>query len=316
MSEKPDLSKKNNAIGLVSNIQHFSIQDGPGIRTTVFLKGCPLKCMWCSNPETWTPYPEIMIEGRKCAQSKTCIDICPLQCINFNAAKNIPEIDRSKCDRCMACVEACPAKALKIVGQYMHVDEIMADILKDELFYRNSGGGVTLSGGEALFQKKFAVLLLKECKKQHLHTAIDTSGYADWQVLENALKYLDLVLLDIKHMDSSKHKELTGAENKKILENAKRIAESTMVWVRIPVVTGFNDDRANILRTAEFALQIGAEKLSLLGYHELGKIKYEGLNRPYPLPVKDIKPIKKDDLQTLKELIETNIPALNITIGY
>ena len=321
LPEKEEDSKEVKNRGLVSNIQHYSIQDGPGIRTTVFLKGCPLRCAWCSNPECFHIYPEIMIEQKKCEGCKTCVNICPLECIVYDEKEKRPRIDRARCDRCMKCVESCKTGALKIVGKYMHLDEVMQEVLKDELFYLNSGGGVTVSGGEMLFQKDFSLQLLKECKKEHLHTAIDTTGYADWDVLEEILKYTDIVLLDLKHMDTEKHKKWTGVDNKKILENAAKIVKTTRVWIRIPVIPNFNNDKENIIKTAKFVHQIGAEKLSLLGYHPLGKLKYEGLDRAYPMSSLasskgEVQPVKKDELDKLKQTIEKNVHGLKVTVGH
>lgn len=301
-------------LGLVSNIQRYSIQDGPGIRTTVFLKGCPLRCKWCSNPECLNPYAEIMIEGEACAKCETCVDICPLQCVVFDEEKEKPRIDRATCNLCMECVEACKKGALKVVGEYMRVEEVREEILKDELFYRNSSGGVTLSGGEPLYQKDFTLQLLKECKKAYLHTALDTSGYADWDVWKEVLKYTDLVLFDIKHMDSERHKEGTGVENEMIIENAARVAKVVRMWIRIPVIPGYNDDEENIRRVAEFASRIGAEKVSLLGYHELGRVKYECLDKLYFL--RNVHSIVERDLDKLKRLIESYDNGLKVTIGY
>ena len=311
MHQKNNESKIN---GLISNIQKYSIQDGPGIRTTVFLKGCPLKCRWCSNPECWNKYPEIMFEEGLCVKCKTCVEICPQKCISFDEKKEKPCIDFTKCDFCMKCVDACPSGALRIVGEYMSVEDVMKEVLSDQLFYRNSKGGVTLSGGEILYHSDFALKILKECKKEHLHTVLDTSGYADWSVWEKLIDYVDMVLFDIKHLDSKLHKEWTGVENKKILENAPRVAETTRMWVRIPVIPGFNDSNDNIIGTARFASQIGAEKLTLLGYHELGRMKFDGLNKDYSL--RELSPFKDERLEELKKLIKQNKIKIDVTIGH
>lgn len=312
---KRTMNHKNSKLkGLISNIQKYSIQDGPGIRTTVFFKGCPLKCRWCSNPECWNKYPEIMFEQGLCVQCKTCMEICPQKAISFDETDKKPSIDFKKCDLCMKCVENCPSGALKIVGEFMSVKDVMAEILSDQLFYRNSKGGATLSGGEVLFHSDFALEILKQCKNEHLHTTIDTSGYADWSVWEKLINYVDLVLLDIKHLDSKIHKEWTGVDNTKILENAPKIAKLTKMWVRVPIIPGFNDTRDNIIETARFAFQIGAEKLTLLGYHELGRIKFDGLDRDYSL--KGLSPLKGKRLEELKNFIEADKIGINVTIGY
>ena len=303
----------NDEIALISNIQKYSLQDGPGIRTTVFFKGCPLKCRWCSNPEGWNNYPEIIFEQLLCRGCQTCVKVCPLHCIVFDEKLKRSCIDTSVCDMCLKCVEACPTGALKVIGQFMHLDDVMNEIMKDEMFYKKDGG-VTLSGGEVLLQHKFATKLLKRCKEAFISTAIDTTGYADWSVLEKVIKYTDLALYDIKHMDSKKHKEWTGVGNEKILEDASKVAKHTRVWTRIPIIPSFNDDEKNILKTAEFVYDIGVEKLSLLGYHELGRIKFESLNRPYSL--EKLSPTPDATLLSFKKSIETRIPGLKVTIGF
>lgn len=313
--EQKEIKLKNSEeIALITNIQKYSLQDGPGIRTSVFFKGCPLRCRWCSNPESWNNYSEIIHDKLLCVQCRTCINVCPLECILFDEKSGKPCIDTAVCDLCLKCVESCPQGALKVMGEYMYLDDVMKEIMKDEMFYHKSGGGVTLSGGEVLLQNRFAVKLLQLCKQEYISTAIDTTGHADWSVLEELIKYTDLALYDIKHLDSKKHKEWTGVGNEKILENAPKTAKATRVWIRIPVIPSFNDDKENILKTAEFAYEIGAEKLTLLGYHELGKMKFESLNRPYSLT--KLSPTKESVLRELKKMIETQIPGLNVTIGF
>jgi len=201
----------NEIKGLIFNIQRFSIHDGPGIRTTVFLKGCPLTCKWCSNPESQKSYPEILTVDRKCIRCGRCAESCSQEAITLDESGR--RLDWQKCNLCMECAANCPSGAIEAVGRYLTVDEVVAEVEKDRLFYQNSGGGVTVSGGEPLLQWEFALNLLKECKVRNLHTALDTSGCAPWDVMERVIEHVDLVLYDIKDMHSAKHKAITGVAN-------------------------------------------------------------------------------------------------------
>ncbi len=299
----------------VFNIQRYSIQDGPGIRTTVFFKGCTLHCEWCSNPESIKYETELMLESELCVQCKECIEVCPQNCIEFDDNLNKPVIDRQVCDMCLRCVDNCKVSAIKTVGEMHSIQDVMKQVKRDELFYRNSGGGVTLSGGEAMFQKEFVLELLQELKKHSIHTALDTCGHISWEVLEEVCDYVDLFLFDVKHMDSEKHKQGTGAINEVILENAKRLAEKKKrIWVRIPVVPGYNDDLTNLKATIEFAVAINAEKVSLLGFFNFAKIKYECLDREFALG--HVEPMEKEELEKIKAELETIVDKPLITIGH
>ena len=298
--------------GLVFNIQRYSIHDGPGIRTTVFLKGCPLRCKWCSNPESLNHYPEIMVREARCNGCGKCVEVCVPGAIALNNTNVL--VDRSKCDSCMKCAEVCLTGAIEVTGQYMNVDEVVDECSKDELFYRNSGGGMTLSGGEPLYQPEFALELLKACKEKGLSTAIDTSGYVDWRALEKVLHYTDLVLYDIKHIDSEMHHSGTGINNDLILKNLRRVVDTgrTRVWIRIPIIPNFNDSEQYIEKLAEFIREMPVEKISLLGYHEWGKPKYGFLGRDYPLDG-CVSPTQ-ERLQTLSDIMQSK--RLQVTIGY
>jgi len=269
--------------GLIFSIQRYSIHDGPGIRTTVFFKGCPLRCRWCSNPESINTYPELIFRSSRCDGCGRCIPICAPSAISLGQGCIL--LDRQKCDLCLECMDKCYTEALEVTGRYYGLDEMLAECLKDEPFYHNSGGGVTLSGGEPLYQPSFAISLLKSCKEHGLHTTLDTSGHIKWDVLEKALPYTDLVLYDIKHTDPEAHREGTGVTNELILENLQRIVLKGMnrVWIRVPVVPGFNDSPENIEKTALMASVLGVEKVSLLTYHEWGKPKYDAIGREYTL---------------------------------
>jgi pyruvate formate lyase activating enzyme len=265
--------------GLVFNIQKFSIQDGPGIRTTVFMKGCSLRCPWCSNPEGMGTAPEIMPSEHKCIACKKCMEACAPGAISFRA--DIREIDWELCSQCLACAEVCPSRALEVVGKYRTVDETFRIAERDRDFYESSGGGVTVSGGEALLQWEFVRELLKKCQEADLHTALDTTGYCAWENMRQVLLHTDLVLFDVKHMDSGRHREKTGVPNERILRNLERAASMTKVWLRVPVVPDFNDSEPDMHSTAELAVRVGAEKVSLLPFHDWARDKYRRLGRPY-----------------------------------
>jgi pyruvate formate lyase activating enzyme len=267
--------------GLVFDIQKYSLHDGPGIRTTVFMKGCPLNCRWCSNPESMSPNQGIMTHDIRCIHCGKCAEACGAGAITITAAGR--EIDWEKCNQCLECARACPARGIECVGHYRTVDEVVAKVEQDRVFYDNSGGGMTVSGGEPLVQWEFVSSVLQRCRAKGIRTALDTSGMAPWKHLERVIEHADLVLFDIKHMDSAIHKQGTGVGNETILENARKVAERVTTWIRIPLIPGFNDSESNLTRTARFAGEIGAEKISLLPYHNLGSSKYPKLGRTYPM---------------------------------
>jgi pyruvate formate lyase activating enzyme len=296
--------------GMIFNIQRYSIHDGPGIRTTIFLKGCPLKCKWCDNPESQNPYPEIFIRQSKCNRCGKCLDVCLSGAIALD--KEGIQINRMDCKVCMKCADICPTEAISIVGKKMTVEEVIREAEKDELFYRNSGGGVTLSGGEPLYQAEFTFNLLKTCKERAFHTALDTCGYVGWEELDKVLTYTDLVLLDIKHLDSKAHCEGVGVGNELILENLKRTAQKRRVWVRFPVIPNYNDSEQHIKNLAALLSKLPIEKISLLGYHEWGKNKYEFLGIDYPF--KEAYFPDKEKLERMKNIMESQ--GLKVTISY
>jgi pyruvate formate lyase activating enzyme len=272
-----------NEKGLVFRTEKYMISDGLGIRTNVFLKGCPLKCLWCFNPEGIEGKPEILVFKRKCIQCGECIEICPRDAITMEDGH--PRIDRRVCDGCGECASACPSRALEVCGRFMTVDEVMEQVRKDEIFYRRSGGGVTVTGGELCAQPGFARNLLLACREE-FHTAIETSGFAPPNILREILASCDQVFFDLKHMDSRRHRELTGVPNEPILHNlemASRVHDE--ITVRIPLIPGFNDEPQNIRRTAEFVRSLGnINRIEILPYVSFGRSKYEMLNLTYTLP--------------------------------
>lgn len=263
-------------IGVVFNIQRYSLHDGPGIRTVVFLKGCPLRCEWCCNPESIDLEPHLTFNPDKCLGDGRCIRACP------HGARTESGYDPSRCTLCGMCVEACPSEALEILGKPMTIQEILEETEKDRTFYESSGGGVTLSGGEILAQWRFSVKLLLELRDRHLHTAVETTGFGPWERVRAIAEACDLVLYDLKLMDEEEHRKRTGAPNRLILENARRLAELDRGLIfRVPLIGGINTGEENILHTAEFAEQLGVREIHLLPYHRLGESKYDKLHREY-----------------------------------
>ncbi|MBI4763877.1 MAG: glycyl-radical enzyme activating protein [Deltaproteobacteria bacterium] len=305
--QKPGAPSNQGSIFL---IQGYSTNDGPGIRTTVFTKGCPLKCLWCHNPESANPFPELMTHDDRCIACLKCLEACSQKAITFDPKKG-RKIERRRCNLCLDCVKVCPSKSLTTVGEIMTVDQVMIEILKDELFFNRSGGGVTVSGGEPLSQGPFILELLKACKERGLHTALDTSGYGSWSVLENLLEYLDLVLFDIKHMDSRAHIQGTGKSNALPLSNLRRIPRNVNVWIRLPLIPGYNDSPENLDRLIALAREVGAEKISLLPFNRYGDGKYLNLGRKIPLP--DLHPSGKEKIKEIKTILERS--GLPVGIG-
>jgi pyruvate formate lyase activating enzyme len=268
--------------GTVFDIQSYSLHDGPGIRTLVFLKGCPLRCLWCQNPESQRRQPEILFYTERCTGCGQCVAVCPRQAIELREGK--ARTDRQACDGCGSCAAVCPTEARILAGRPMTAGEVFRDIKKDEPFFRNSGGGVTLSGGEPLAQPEFSSAILRRCREAGIPTAIETCGLAYWDAAEPVLRYTDLVLYDFKHMDAAAHEEVTGAPNDIILENARRIHRELGIPMiaRIPVVPGGNAALDNIEAAARFiAAELGTSTpVNLLAYHRLGETKYARLELP------------------------------------
>ena len=268
--------------GIVFNIQKMSIHDGPGIRSTVFLKGCPLRCLWCSNPESQRMELEIASFVNRCMKCGYCAEVCPKQIIEKGNTYSI--VDRSRCDQCLICVKECCTNAKQLIGQSYSAEELYQEIVKDKTFYDSSGGGVTFSGGEPFMQADFLIEMLKRCKSGGIHTAIETTGMADTRKLLEALEYSDLIFFDVKHMDDREHKKLTGVSNQAILDNLAALSKRhSNIIVRIPVIPGLNDSAENIRKTADYTAELSISALELLQYHNLGESKYAQLGREYTL---------------------------------
>jgi len=292
------------AKGLVYDIQRFAIHDGPGIRTLVYMKGCPIRCLWCSTPQSQKMAPEILHIELRCKKCGRCVEVCPLQVITLSEEEDW-KINRELCTDCGQCVDVCLNQALELVGKYTAVEELFREVNKDSPFYRRSNGGVTVGGGEPTMQFDFVTAFLKRCKQHYIHTAIETCGYVKWEHLEKLLEYVDLVHFDIKHMDALVHRELTGVSNELILENARRVSTIRPTIIRIPVVPGCNDSDDNISATARFATELGEnlKRIELLPYHKFGTQTYGRLGRKYELI--DIEPPSDDHMKRLKEIIES-----------
>jgi len=291
--------------GVIFNIQNYSIHDGPGIRTTVFLKGCPLRCLWCQNPESISFQPVIFFNAEKCTGCGSCVVACPEGAIEIVEGKS--KTNRELCKGLGKCGEVCPNEARSLMARCVTAGEVFEEVNKDALFYQHSGGGVTLSGGEPTAQPEFAIAILKLCREAGIHTALDTSGYATWETLERVLRYVDLVLYDFKHMDPQEHKRLTGVPNDLILNHAKKIRNelNLPMLARVPILPGYNDSPENLEKTARFiAHELGANiKVHLLPYHRLGETKYERLEAPKRLI--SLEPPSDERMEKLKTLFES-----------
>jgi pyruvate formate lyase activating enzyme len=269
--------------GTIFDVKRFAVHDGPGIRTTVFLKGCPLACLWCHNPESISRRPQLVYNPQRCIGCGRCYEVCPQGVHALQDGDRA--IDWGRCVACGTCAKECFAGALEIAGREVTVQEAMAQVALDRPFYQRSGGGMTLSGGEPLAQYAFTRALLARAKAEGVHTALDTSGYAPWARLEALLSDVNLVLYDLKHMDSERHRALTGVPNERILENLRRLdAVGQPIWVRIPLIPGANDGQANYEALGQFlsGLQHVAQ-IEILRYHRLAECKYEQIGSAYRL---------------------------------
>ncbi len=266
----------------ITNIQKYSIHDGPGIRSTVFFKGCPLLCAWCHNPENQLFTPELVWLKQKCISCGICVQTCPEQALTLGPAGIT--IDKQRCVLCGRCSEACPTNALEMLGKAYTIEEVLAELDKDRLFYDQSGGGVTLSGGEPLSQGEFVIDLLKACKARGYHTAVDTSGYVPQSMLAQALPYTDLFLYDIKALDPAKHQEYIGAPLGPVADNLRWLAgQGARIWLRIPVIPGVNDDAKEMAAIRDLAKACHLQEVYLLPYHNIAESKYQRLGLPYRL---------------------------------
>lgn len=294
--------------GILTNIQRFSLNDGPGIRTTVFFKGCNMACAWCHNPETISLTPELLNYPEQCIACGACIRVCPHDAIHLE--HNKAQIDRAKCTNCGLCAEVCFTGALEFVGRSYSIDEVMDEILQDAVYYRNSGGGVTLSGGEAMLQADFANLILKRCQAEGIATAIESNLNYPFALLETLLPNLDLVMADLKVLDDEKHLQYTDRSNRLILENIRHLDASGIPYIiRTPVIPGVNDNVEAISAIARFLEQM--ENLlyfELLNFNPLGDAKYRGLERSNPYH--HAKPLEEEKLKILQQAAQLYAPEV------
>lgn len=286
-----------NIKGMIFDIQRFSVHDGPGIRTTAFMKGCPLKCRWCHNPEGLYSKPQLQFIDEKCILCHNCTNVCE----NHSIFGNTHTVDFTKCHNCGKCVGVCPSKALLTIGRSITVDKLIKEALKDRDFYDDEGG-ITFSGGEATLQIEFLSEALKQCKANELNTAVDTSGFAPWESYTKIIPYTDIFLYDIKAVSEDIHINGTGVSNKIILENIKKLTgRNCRVWVRIPVVPGFNATIEEMTKIADFLSGInGIEQIELMPYHKLGRNKYYNIGYEYPF--ESTPAVSQDDMQSFMQL--------------
>lgn len=279
--------------GLVFNIQRYCVQDGPGIRTTVFLKGCPLDCPWCHNPEGRSSEPEVRVWEGRCVRCGRCAEVCP-QRVGGNGRPAGPD---AACRRCGACVSACPAGARQMVGRWWTAAEVVAEVLKDRVFYDDSGGGVTLSGGEPLMQPEFARAVLEACRAEGIGTALDTCGFGPQADLLALAPWVDLFLYDVKIVDDRLHPRFTGVSNARILENLRALGDAgAAIWIRVPLVPGFNDAEEHIEAAARLAASIpSVRQVDVLPYHRLGARK-GGAREGSPLPAESPSPQRLNEV--------------------
>lgn len=319
-------------MGTVFNIQKYSLHDGPGIRTTVFLKGCPLRCVWCHNPESQELRPEVVFFETRCVGCGSCIKVCPTGVAGSllttlansrticdtttllgwskdipvpSASGGDPATSSGRCTACGLCVRACACGAREIVGRSMSADEVMSEVLRDRIFYDQSGGGVTFSGGEPMMQPEFLREMLLRCRAEGLRTTVDTSGFAAWDAFLAIVPLVDLFLYDVKLMDETRHRQYIGASNRLILDNLRRLAPlasslGETVLARVPLIPGINDDGRNIGSTGEFLRECGIRQVSVLPYHRMGIEKCRRLGREYSLP--GIEPPSEEEV---KRVVDT-----------
>ena len=277
--------KENNVKGLIFSIQSYSVHDGPGTRTTVFLNGCPLSCKWCCNPEGLFRNLVMLHSEAKCKKCSACIQACPHHAVSIGEEGRLV-FERSVCDACdtRECVDVCLHEGNSVSGQYYTIEELIHRLNRDRPYWGDHGG-VTFSGGEPLLQREFILPMLKECKKHYMHVCIETTACLNSAYWLEAIKYVDWIFTDIKHMDPDRHKEMVGVDNSLILKNIRLLAMEQdwqgIVVPRIPIIPGFNDDDENIIRTAEFVREIGLEVINILPFHRLGESKYRQLGQKY-----------------------------------
>ena len=297
--------------GKIFDIKKYAIHDGPGIRTTIFFKGCPLSCWWCHNPEGIAPITQRLYRQERCIGCRECADACPEEAIEISSEG--VKWEASDCLYCGTCAGICPADAVELIGKTMSVDEVVAEIAKDTVFYDESRGGITISGGEPLMQPSFLIELLDACKKLELHRTVDTSGYTETQTLLEAATRTDLFLYDLKHMDSEKHIRFTGVSNERILTNLQVLSrQEAEIVIRFPIIPGFNSDQENIDKTGAFISSLpGVSRIHILPYHCAATAKYKNLGLNFN--TSEVAKPTRDFLVSIARRLETY--QLKVQIG-
>ncbi len=298
--------------GMVFNVQRFTVHDGPGIRTEFFLKGCTLRCAWCGNPESYVKRKQVAVYKKQCigiSKCGDCLKACPKgEKTFFVEGDYVTGIDRKVCDDCTLCYEECPSNALKVWGQEMTVDEAMEIIVRDKAYYEKNSGGVTISGGESLMQPDFVREVFKRCKEENIHTCVESALHVESKILDDIMPYTDMVITDIKHMDSAIHKKFIGFGNEKVLENIKKLVQfGKPVVLRIPVIPGFNDSIDDIKAIGEFIINELDNKvcqLQMLRFRPLGQEKYEGLGMPYKMEVSKERETFESEIQSYVKMLK------------
>lgn len=290
--------------GLIESIERFCINDGPGIRSRVFFMGCPLRCKWCSNPETWELKPRIFVDNELCNGCEKCIGVCGEGAIALVGEKYF--IDEDRCNLCKKCLDICGPKAIKIIGKVYEVDEVAKELLKDKIFYDTSSGGVTITGGEPTMQIEFLTELCIKLKKNNIHIALDSCGYFDFKNFHPVLDYIDLILFDVKLINEDLHRKFTGVSNKKIIKNLYELDKlSFPVHLRLPIIKKVNDSQEEINGKIKLISSLkNVERVDIIPYHNLGSKKYDLMNKPSPK-------FEKSDTESLeiirKEIINSGV---------
>lgn len=285
----------------IFDIKRYALHDGPGIRTTAFLKGCPLACGWCHNPESQAPEAELLIRANRCTRCGACVEVCPQGAIRLEATSLT---DRVRCTRCGRCAEVCFSGARELVGREITVAALLREVERDTPFHDASGGGVTFSGGEPLLQPEFLAEALRACREREIHTVVDTCGYAPWEAFERLWQDVQLFLYDLKLMDDARHRSATGASNAPILRNLRSLSErGAAIRIRLPLIPGVNDDEENLHRLGAFLASLPRRHpVELLGYHDIAGAKYAALARLYPLA--DTRPPTPEALEAARRTLE------------